>query len=241
MTDFSAVRPMTLVMENDPALQIVRLKNTGTRPWADKYNNRKYTMEPGEEIVVPFLAMCLWFGHPDAIDHPTDKQRQFRFDEWRRLQVRYGSYDNVGEEPIVTKSGSIPPWKDQVPSIEVLTMAGEKIITVVDDPEGRHLQPAQQNVSQVELMQSAIERMQEQMREMESRLATEQRAVDAQVEADEVRTDGRVEPEARPEPTTDGPVRDAATPHQTGVPDSIPTAPQAVEIDGPGARAKVIG
>lgn len=243
MTDLSQVRPMTLMMEDDPALQIVRLKNVGTTPWKDKFNNRAYSMEPGEEIVVPFLAMCLWLGHPDAIDHPSDREKNFRFQEWRRLQVRYGSYDNVGEEPIVTKAGTIPPWKDQVPKIEVLSMAGEPMVTVVDDPEGRHLKPAQQNISQVELMQSALERMQSQMEEMEARLEQATRAAEASEDGDEVRTDQHRGPEQPPPPE-----RDINVPPTPGVSAGVPTAPPEipnvggsgeVTIDGPQGTPKV--
>lgn len=228
MTDLAPVRPMTLVMEDDPALQILRVTNIGKKPWSDKFQNRRYSAEPGQEIVVPFLAVCLWLGHPDAIDHPSDKQRQFRFEEWRRLQVRYGCYDNIGDETIHTKQGDIPAWKNVVPRLKVTTMAGEEVITVVDDPEGRHLLPAQQNISQVEMMQNAIERMQAQMEEMQARLDQAQRTEEAIGEAAD-------------SPTP--PVRDESRPPTTGIPSSIPEAPPAVTqdvtVDGPGDRPRV--
>ncbi len=108
-------------------MQIVRVKNIGSSPFKSKYDSESYTVPPGSESLVPYAAMILWAGNPDARN--IDARQRNRTLEVNRIRVKYGAYEN--EEK----------WAVNKPSLEFHTMDGERIWTVMDDPEGDHTNP----------------------------------------------------------------------------------------------------
>lgn len=204
-----------LVMSQNPATQVLMIVNEGETTWTDMFAKQRYTLEPGQRTFVPFFAACLWFGHPDAADIPGDRRKQYRLEEFQRLQVRIGTYDDH------------EAFFERRPKIGVYTVDGARVITVKDDPAGDHLNPMVQDQNERELLVSAMAAMQQQMETMKAQMEALQRGDDAAVQAGDVRTDVKGSaPEPVPHPqqgvVTDGP---PPSPVQPGTPTAPPTVP----------------
>lgn len=135
---------------------IVRLKNTGDTRWTDKYNNQVFACDPGKDIVIPFGALCLWMGNPDAKDVPNGQRH--RRAEFNRLVIRYGGADNPDL------------WHENTPKIEAYDFDNNRIITVIDDPEGKGVHSAQTTVEEQEILQSQVNKLTRELAAMRSRM-----------------------------------------------------------------------
>lgn len=187
MSDAAAMMGMasSLVQGVNPETQVVRVRNVGHEDFTSKYANVPYTIRAGQETIVPFLAMCLWLGHPDAVD--IDKRRQYRLEEFQRLQARYGTYDDIDA------------WEVGKPKLEAYSVDGVRLITVVDDHEGSHLRVETSTAQEKATMLNAMAAMQEQMAAMQRKMEEMQRQESA-VEASDLVTDTKAaEPEAKPD------------------------------------------
>lgn len=191
--------------------QMVRIKNEGATVFQAKYAGQRYNLTPGADTFIPWEAACLWFGHPYAVDVPGDKRKRYRTDELRRLFVKYGVYERHDEAG------------DKFPQVSVWDIASqERILTVVDDPEGKNLNPAAITQADNEGLQAQLKSMQEQMAIMQARIDAQQNNVgmgDVPTEATETAS-------ARPE------IKDKE-PQEKGddidsVPADTPTRPKAV-------------
>lgn len=100
----------------------VRVINKGPTPVTWDYNLKKHRLNPDQEVVVPFYAMTMMCGDPRKHDVPGDMRHRDRSDEWIRLRTMYGIYDNTA-----TMMGNLP-------SLEVYSLEGHRIITVIEDP-----------------------------------------------------------------------------------------------------------
>jgi hypothetical protein len=136
--------------------RIIRLLNRDThKTFVGKFASNTYKIPPQSEILVPYEAIVLWMGNPEArnIDH----RRKDRVDEWMRLRVKYGAYEND------------PVWEQNKPNIEAYDAAtNQRVWTVLDDPNGDHLASAADvgtGLSQQQ-MQDAMRAMQQQVEQM---------------------------------------------------------------------------
>lgn len=186
-------------MSNAPALpgfpQMVWAENTGSKPFSQEYANTRFTINPGQRLLIPWDAMCLWLGHPDAVD--IDAKRRFRTEELERLHVKWGVYEQHQRalESWVDNNGHTQPR--MFPSLAVYRIEdNERIITVVDDPEGSHLTPALQSEREKAQLQDTMEAMRAQMAAMAAQLQEMQSQQAAQFVGEDTRTD---EPQTRPE------------------------------------------
>lgn len=162
-----------------PEVQVVRIRNTGTEPWTGEYASNRYTIPVAGEVVVPFLAMCLWLGHPDAMDVPGDRQRQFRTDEFERLGTRYGVYENAWREATHPQSKyredpeaeGKTEWDMARPSLDAFDINNVPIITVADDPQGEHLAPDALATAQARDTAATMTAMQQQIATLQAQIA----------------------------------------------------------------------
>lgn len=162
---------------------VVRITNQGTEEFRQRYGGKLYRIPPGSTAIVSFEAMCLWLGHPDAID--IDKKRRYRSDELRRLHVKWGVYEHHDRAA------------ELFPKLLVEDIDGNRIITVVDDPEGRHLTPDVQTRAERDRLQEQMAAMQRQMAALQAQLQQQNNEDAAKVAAGDTRTDT---PATRPEP-----------------------------------------
>lgn len=173
----------------DPETAVVRLRNDGPVPFSDGYAGRRYEVEPGGERIVPFFAMCLWMGHPEAKDEPgDDREMKWRLKEFERLRTKYGVYENDSLWELLAPISTPPPPIDEVhipdvlanarfpevrPQLSAWDLFGKRYVTVIDDPVGSHLTPDVQSVMEKDAMAAHIARMQQQIEQMQGQMAVE--------------------------------------------------------------------
>lgn len=154
---------------------VVTLHNEGDHQFRTKWDGNVYVIEPGQEVQVPFLVMCHALGHPDAVNIGKDKSKQFRLDELRRLQVMYGTYDNMNEAGTPPIKG-IPNWYDGKPKVRAYLIKdgntkGQLLQTVVEDWEGLNIQHDEVATStQQRSMLERMEQLQEQIRQLQNQI-----------------------------------------------------------------------
>jgi hypothetical protein len=138
--------------------EVVRLKNKGKTQFVGKYAQTRYAVEPGGELIVPREAMWHWFGRPFLVDTGKHKDRTT---EWKRLQTLYGLFDD--------EAGSYDEkFKQNVPQVEVYDLDGERIITVIDDPTGANISPADQTRQEKELLDEQIAKMRQELNALQA-------------------------------------------------------------------------
>lgn len=138
------IKPHTMVM----------MENLGPRDFSGQqamYDNTEFPIAVGETRLVPYYAMCMWCGDPRAVDHPTDVRIRHRTDEWKRLRMVYGAYDNAVDIANMLK-------------FRVTTIAGTPLITVLDDPDGHEInQGNSKQANDLAAMQRGLDNMNEQV------------------------------------------------------------------------------
>lgn len=129
---------------------MVRLVNLGPGTFRKQYAGRWYEITPGEERWIPYFAACMFFGNPKAANLAGGKdQDQHRRNEVRRLSAYWGTYGDPWYVP-VEESGrttsdpdNLRPYVDQrhpgLPVFELYDHKDNRIITVIDDPEGDNI------------------------------------------------------------------------------------------------------
>lgn len=145
------------------APEMVRVTNQGDADFRDGYANTNYRIPPGDRIIVPWGAACLWFGDPDIIDRPTLSQFD-RQDEIDRLYMRMGCYDGDGES-------STSRFQRRQPQVEVSTLEGGVITMLVQKIDGTNAPPTVQPVTdEREALAGELERMKAMQAELLARL-----------------------------------------------------------------------
>lgn len=109
-----------------------------------KYDGEYITIPTGGSKVVPYDVMKAWMGDPELIDDGRHNDRSETYD---RLCLMYHARGLMGNDP------------DLLPDIEAFTEDGDKIITVLDDPEGTSLIPDADAPGDIGALQRQIDRL----------------------------------------------------------------------------------
>lgn len=155
MSDQSLTEPGLI-----PETTVVYLDNVGPTDFLGVYASQRYPIPAGTRTIVPYFAMCLWMGDPRAVD-VNDRDR-YRLWEWERLRTKYGAYDDMAA------------WEANKPKLVATSLAGEVLVTVVDDPEGDHLKSSTVNVAEQQSIRDAMRAMQANIQRLEAELARTQ-------------------------------------------------------------------
>lgn len=179
----------------DPSIEehsLVIATNMSTRPLPPLlFHGRRYELKPGVPTNIPYLAMVLWFGNPKLRDlSPTDMDLRYRTNECDRLSAKWGMapgeawYSNPETDPTRPSSKSFYEGMDptaeyidvilagrllykhpNLPNVVCMTYDQQRIITVIDDPEGTLSYPADafSSRSEVEELTLTVEKMRQQM------------------------------------------------------------------------------
>jgi len=121
--------------------EAVRVRNVGDEVFEASHLGKTVRIAPGEEQGwVRSEAAILWFGDPAAIDHVVgNDNNDDRTKECQRLDARYGVFPIRRDEAATTPERTrAEAW----PKVQVLTMTGEEIRMVINDPDGAHVTPA---------------------------------------------------------------------------------------------------
>lgn len=153
--------PESLLIDGNkiPEHAMVQVKNVGVKPHTFKWQKARYKIKPGDMGFVPYYAMVLSCGDPRTIDVPGDPRKAFRTDEFRRLCVKYGIYENHQLFPQL------------VPQLEVSTIQGERITTVLEDPFGESNSEVTQNVLEQQALQANVSMLNDKIAELTAQLA----------------------------------------------------------------------
>ena len=162
-----------------PEQTVVRMVNNGPETFHERYIGQDFIVPPGEQAFVPFYAMTLWAGHPDAVD--LNKKERYRTDELSRLQVKYGTHsfngcwttDICNGNPGPDRAPKHPPRR-HLPDISFFAVdTGEEYATVLRDPEGTSTASLTSQLSQDELSNRAMADMQRQIAELQRLIAAQ--------------------------------------------------------------------
>jgi hypothetical protein len=143
--------------------EVFRIRNMADTEFKGMYNGNVYKALAGSETIVPVEAAILWFGNPHARD--IDARRLDRTAEFKRLRVKYGAYDNL-DDP----NGVTPMWESVKPQVEVYTLDGDRVITVVDDPFGEMTATVEVTRSERTEQQGQVEALTAQLADMQAML-----------------------------------------------------------------------
>lgn len=132
-----------------------RVRNVGTSTFTDTWEAATYVIKPGQDALAPVEAVWCWFGKPDVVNGPFNKDRDA---ELFRLRCRYGAYDD----------GAM--WEDNRPRCEVYGPDGERVWTVVDDPQGEKVQPVATTAEEKAQLMAYIRKLQDDQQAMQDRL-----------------------------------------------------------------------
>jgi hypothetical protein len=129
----------------------VRIVNRNPEePFIGKYDGDYLTIPAGGEKIVPEDVMFVWMGNPALEnDGRTNERREVYF----RLASLYHARTLTGIDV------------DAFPMLEAYTEDGERIITVLDDPEGDSLVPDSSDNTDIGKLQRQIERLEARLAE----------------------------------------------------------------------------
>lgn len=131
-----------------------------------RYARIAYRCEAGEETIVPWAVIALYFGDPrsqmDKIHKAEDSQGEhmvpMRPAELLRLSVFYGVYEQ-GVDAIAS----------MVPDVTIKTLTGIEIVPPVFDPYCEHVYGFQRSMQKSQDVVTIMEDMQAQLDEMRAR------------------------------------------------------------------------
>lgn len=163
-------------MANLTDTSLVRVVNKGEKPYTIMYDSISYVLQPGKDTWVPFPAVALWFGDPRSagtLASIVDERgvRTYvpdRETEVRRLRVKYGNA--FGDESVVTG----------YPDVELYDMDNDRVMSVLDDPTGENVMPAQSTVADQSNLMTIIQRQQAQIDQL-AKLAGLNQSAESQV------------------------------------------------------------
>jgi len=131
---------------------VIRVRNTAPVPFRQRFLREWYTIQPGTDAILPWDVFVAFFGDPSLQNHgPNRKDRE---ESYKRLRFKYGSLEDN------------ELWEQNRPRVECYRMNGERIVPLVDDPEGTNVHQSAMTVAGMDALQSQIAYLQEQVAAM---------------------------------------------------------------------------
>ena len=146
---------------------VVRVTNRGASPWRDMYANTPYLLRPGDSMVAPYPAACLWFGDPGMVDTPLTGKFDRR-DEIDRVYARMGVYDGDG------KSMAERFYVNRPDNVTVESLDGDRIYMLSETLDGSHTAPQEDSggaLDEKQALAQELERMKQMQAELLQRLS----------------------------------------------------------------------
>lgn len=137
-----------------------------------RWNKIAYRCDPGDEVIVPWAVIALYFGDPRSQHGKTlkaeDSQGEHtvpsRGNELLRLSVFYGTYEH-----------NVDVLSSMIPDVTILTLDDVEIIPPCFDPEGNHIYGFQRSTQQTQDVALMLEELRDQQKALEARLEEMQR------------------------------------------------------------------
>lgn len=125
--------------------QFVKIVNTEEHPFIGKYDGEYITIPAGGSKIVQWDVMVVWMGDPYIED--TDRYAERR-EVYNNICAKWHARGLTGNDHSL------------LPGLEAYTEDGERIITVMDDPEGEMLVPSSTDNTDTGKLQRQIDRLQ---------------------------------------------------------------------------------
>lgn len=146
----------------------VRVKNTGNSERVLRWDGGRYRIPPGAESIVPYGAMARWAGDPNATDTGPGSARR---SEVARLTILHGvGVPDPGKEDSDPGMPNDNPLGQVENDLEFSTLDGDRITTILDDPEGDHLKPSTQTEQENRFLQDQVTSLSRQLQQMQATL-----------------------------------------------------------------------
>lgn len=165
----------------------VVIRNKGDHPLEWYWGNRRHVIQPGRDTQVSFDLMKKECGDPRSGEVASSIKDDYnglmtippRHDEVNRLLVLHAPTLKPGDPPFPayvkgdrTKFPVGAPFTDRAPQVEVYTLDGTRIHTVLDDPYGDHVVSAIQSRSEAAITQATLRDLAAENAEMKAMLKT---------------------------------------------------------------------
>lgn len=136
---------------------VVVLKNPTDTDFRMRYLTVEYRIAAHDQLVVQWEVLCSFMGSPEVMNMgPRRMDRKNVFD---KLRVKYGAYYDDAL------------WEQNKPKLEAYRVSGERILTVVDDPDGLSVTTSNVTQQQQIATEAAMIEMQRQMAGMQALIA----------------------------------------------------------------------
>jgi hypothetical protein len=147
-------------MLNGPG-DFVTLKNAGDEPFIYLYAGDKFTLDPGQQRVVPWGHFDKLMGNP-FLTNSTREQERARC--YKQLHVFYGTYGDDFR-------------RDEWPKLEAYDADGDRIQSVFDDPDGTSA-PVQSSSDALDpvALRAQLDQMQKRQQALEGLLRVHEKA-----------------------------------------------------------------
>lgn len=154
-------------------------RNVSGAEFIDGFDGRSYRIPAGKQAAVPVAAAKLWCG--DWTRRNIDAIHRDRDLEVGRLKIRLGVYEDGWCPEHGRRSGLRPDQMCHCPTIrdvpdarvEIYSLDGERIWTVLDDPSGARLEPVASGDEEKMQIMDLIRRQETQLRALQAQLAGE--------------------------------------------------------------------
>lgn len=149
-------------------MNIIKFVNVGDTPVKLKHAGLgPVVLQPGADAILPIEYATLNVGHPNARDEGKNRWREQAFNH---LRTRWGFYPGLMPES---------DWDEMKPKIELYTLDGQRLYSVIDDPEGVKGTPAEL-AGEVPVgeafLQAQVATMQQQIEQLTALIAQQQQA-----------------------------------------------------------------
>lgn len=161
----------------DASRFVVRVQNVSQSIFRDAFDGQQYVIPAGAAAIVPVNAVKLWMG--DWTKRNLDAVMRERDWEVERLKIRLAVYSDGWCATHGSRSGKRPDEQCRCegirplpePALEVFDMAGTRISTILEDPEGLGLDPVVSGDVEKERLLELLREQQMRLRAIESQIA----------------------------------------------------------------------
>lgn len=177
---------------------MLRIRNDEDTVLDIVFERKRYVVEPNQTALVPFILVCHFWGDPRARNGRLEKFSDSREkgwvprreDELRRLGGKYGTYSEDTEvlnaEEWDPNSAFAGTPKARPHRVSIQTDDGRVVVPVCFDTSGEMVYPALRNESEDlndevmyrEHLEREMDKLKEQMRELQGRGAEDDATVD---------------------------------------------------------------
>jgi uncharacterized coiled-coil protein SlyX len=163
--------------------ETVRVHNNELYPLKLDWNSTRYVVPPQGDAYLPFDCIKLYFGDPRATDHTlkvpnrdgtmqiiADRTTQIALLRQYWTPTSMATPGSIHFREFIPEEAANEPISDRIPSVEIYTLAGDRIYTVVDDPRGDRVIAAVPTRSDRDAQEQVIAQQAARMAEMEEQM-----------------------------------------------------------------------